>query len=246
MPPGVIRSGRQRSSHVGPEGVALAGWRRAELRAHRIERLYDALLEMGRAFVRLSDPERCGGVCRLAVEMAGLRGAWIGLRAECGSPDFVGRASAGPISSLVADLRFAPETEPVSFGPISTAVREPGQLSSATRRRIHSCPAGRGEALDDGYRSTVPSHRHRRHIDGVGFFYGTESDTFGGASWPARAPDGRPRPQARRAWPRCELRGSEARFAVLFEHSRLAIAINRGEDNLYVNPAYLDLSPGAG
>ncbi len=79
--------------------------KRAEARIQRLNRLYAALSQTNEAIVRIKDrDELFRAVCRIAVEMGGLRMAWVGLIDEAGG-EVVPAAAAGASEHWFARIR---------------------------------------------------------------------------------------------------------------------------------------------
>jgi len=94
----------------------------AQLELARLNRLYAVLSEVNKAVVRESSAQALfERVCGIAVEVGGLRLAWIG-RVDGGSGAVVPVAVSGPAAGYIDDLRLSLTAKPFSLGPVAQSL----------------------------------------------------------------------------------------------------------------------------
>lgn len=99
--------------------------RAAEKQIRRLNRAYATLSETNQTIVRLKDPNALfPSICRIAVELGGYVGAWVGLVDES-SRRIVPAAVEGGIGEYVGQIRVSTDPEqPEGRGPTALALRE--------------------------------------------------------------------------------------------------------------------------
>ena len=119
------------------------------------ERLRDAMAEILRATTRINDrDELCRDACRIAVERAGFRMAWIGLVSP-DSEEIVPVASAGHIEGYLDMLHLSMRDDPRGPGMTATAIETLQPVAIADPRTDPMFKTLHLEAQTRGYESAL-------------------------------------------------------------------------------------------
>jgi PAS domain S-box-containing protein len=120
----------------------------------RLNRFYSVLSQTDEAIVRTREPHKLyEEVCRIAVEQAALRMAWVGL-VDAETRRLKPVASAGFVAGHLDDIQVSlDETTPAGRGPTGIALREGRIVTSADVTRDERMVPWREAAMQRGYRS---------------------------------------------------------------------------------------------
>ncbi len=207
-----------------------------------LRRLYLALLGIGRAIGRAEDPSVLfAEACRLAVDAAGYRGAWIGIADPSDRDTIAAVAAAGAIADRVAHVRISIADPAERSRGIGTSIRERRSVVIDDVLDEPRMQPWWAEAREIGYRSIVAVPLVRGEIlRGVLVVYAAGAGAFGieqTALLERLAEDIGYRLEVLEA--DRERRAAEARFVALFEQSR---------DGIFVADAsgrFVDANPAA-
>ena len=153
--------------------------RLAEERAQRLQRLYDALVEMGRMIGRTGDARQiCQEICRLAVEAAGFHAAWVGLL-DTARTAVVPLGVAGPLTREIEIIRVE-VARPADQGMLNTALHEARTVVVDDARSDPLLASWQDRVATVGYRSAagLPILIDGQ-VEGLGFFCAREASAFG-------------------------------------------------------------------
>ena len=153
--------------------------RLAEERAQRLQRLYDALVEMGRMIGRTGDARQiCQEICRLAVEAAGFHAAWVGLL-DAARTAVVPLGVAGPLTREIEIIRVE-VARPADQGMLNTALHEGRTVVVDDAQSDPLLASWQDRVATVGYRSAagLPIMIDGQ-VAGLGFFCAREAGAFG-------------------------------------------------------------------
>jgi signal transduction histidine kinase len=128
---------------------------RASERVYSVSRLYEVLAETSQAVLGLAEgKDILQEACRIAVEVAGLRMAWVGT-IERSSHGIVPVAMAGHEAGYLDDIAISVDDVPAGRGPTGRAVREGVTVISNDIAADPVMAPWRDRALRRGFRSSA-------------------------------------------------------------------------------------------
>ena len=222
--------------------------RHAERQAERLGRLNAALVEIGSTLGRLEEPDALyREACRLMVEVAGLTAAFIALREPEPSEDLVVAAAAGANVGNMTGQRLVFRRDFKPEGLVGATLRE---------RRTVTFDLDTGWVTDrlgeiirgTGVRSALAIPLEiGGAIRGVAGVFAADPEALGSREvelLERLVADLGSRVESIER--NADRLAAEARFRILIEHAPVPIGINRGDEILYGNPAYIAMMrPGS-
>ena len=129
--------------------------KQAEAELRRLNRLYRVLSRANQMILRARDSQRVfGEACRIAVEDAGFRMAWVGVVDD--ATHFVKPvAMSGDVGTYLGGIRISVDEIPEGGGPTGTALREGKHFVCRDIEHESSMAPWRDAALAMGYRSSA-------------------------------------------------------------------------------------------
>jgi PAS domain S-box-containing protein len=157
----------------------ITGWRLAEEKVKRLNRVYLVLSEINEVIVRVKNVEKLfEEACRIAVEDGGLRMAWVGIvDEEVKSVEPV--AWAGVVDGYLHTIKIDSSDDAYGRGPTGTCIREDRYVSCDDFQTDPRMTPWRDEALKRSYRSSVafPLHKGEKVV-GAFTLYSSEPGFF--------------------------------------------------------------------
>jgi len=152
-------------------------------RVYLVSRLYQVLAETSQAILGLAEGhDILHEACRIAVEVAGLRLAWVGT-VEQQSGDVVPVASVGDTNGYLDGLLISAKDTPEGRGPTGRAVREGVTVVSNDIAHDPSMAPWRERAMTSGYASSAALPlRMGGEVVGVFVVYAAQPGQFDPAS----------------------------------------------------------------
>ena len=259
------KSGETMACEVWVEQIAIAGepcaiWvtndvserKLAERKIQRLTQLYAALSESNQAIVRsASEEELFPQICRAAVQLGGMKMAWIGTVAEGARTVRVAASAGDHADEYLRDIEISVDVDsPLGLGPTGTAIRENRPVWNQDWQQDPLAKPWQERRARFGLRSGASLPLHRRGVPaGALNLYAGEIGAFDDAARNLLAEMATDidfalenfAREATRTRAEQDLRAAEEQFRGLVEQPIAGIFIIQDDKLAYVNPRFAEI-----